>query len=487
MIIHESFQTFINEEETPEQKPEKINTLYQVVFKPDFKLQATEGPTKGEWKESSPTWFLGTQKQATIVKALAPVQSVKGFGEFKDTDTANSFLKTQSEKKEGISGSVSELSKIIATMKEMVRKTDKKTSDEREKEKSTKEKMMYNGIGNAYEGKLTESKVAEYLMDLLEKLYKIPGNKNIMKQIMDMTGINNVKKIEDIIKRSPDAYTAFNNIMTSESIVNGLNEISGDWTGGTLRAPAGFVYQNTMNNNTMPVTNEKLKLLTKKQWDKLSFDERVNKAAMAVDDPDKAEKFAEMEWNELPDWVTSSMYEYKIWESNDVINRDAAIKAARKFGIEIGQKYRAFTKEYGHVDVIVKDIYYWKPTGKLWVDTNQIINKIELPSDEEGQIIFTDEESFKKFKEIKESAETSDIIEESSIKITNRHTDPATIGHVDTELITKLIEQIGSITSYEKTWKAAIKDKKIHEKIIELIAKTIENKPGFSISSLNIG
>jgi hypothetical protein len=412
MIIHESFQSFLNEEEKKEtaepkkggdsKEQEGLKTLYQVVFKPDFKIQSTEGPTKGDWKEQSPAWFLGKKKQAVIVKSLAPVESIKNFGEYKDDDAANDYLKAQSEKGKGISGSVSELSKIIATMKQMVRKTEKQTPEEREKEKSAKEKMMYNGIGNAYEGKLTESKVAEYLMDLLDKWYKHPGNKNIMKQIMDMTGIDNVKKMEDILKRNLDAYTAFNSIMTSESIVNHLNEISGDWVGGTLRAPAGFVYQNTMNSNPMPPANEKMKMLDKKKWEKLNYEQRLDFTSMACKDPDDAETFADMEWDDLPDWVTANMWECRIWESSDIVNRDAAIRAARKFGIEIGQKYGAYTKEYGPVDVIVKDIYYWKPTGKLWVDTNQIINKKELPYDQEGQIIFTDEKDFKKFKEIKE-------------------------------------------------------------------------------------
>jgi len=59
------------------------------------------------------------------------------------------------------------------------------------------------------------------------------------------------------------------------------------------------------------VNEKKLKLLTKKKWDKMKPEERVDYTGQAVDDFDDAEKFATYDWDKLPDWVTSSMYESK--------------------------------------------------------------------------------------------------------------------------------------------------------------------------------
>ena len=48
------------------------------------------------------------------------------------------------------------------------------------------------------------------------------------------------------------------------------------------------------------VNEKKLKLLTKKKWDKMKPEERVDYTGQAVDDFDDAEKFATYDWDKLP-------------------------------------------------------------------------------------------------------------------------------------------------------------------------------------------
>lgn len=404
MMIHESFQSFLNEEE---KKQSEALVLFKVTFKEDFKIQATEGPNKGEWKSLSSKWVLITNRQAVALKQQPAIDSIKAAHEFKDKDSANAWLKQKGEKEGSeIKGSVTELEDVFKIMKTMVKKSEKKTAEERakEKEKTEKEKEKKDEH-NTYlgmPGALAESKVSDYIMELLEKWYQNPRNKNVLKKLMDATGIDNSKKLEDVLKRNTDAYTAFNSLMQVESFATNLYEISGDWLGGTLRFAGGFTFNQSGNDNTMPKTYETKKSLGRGKWDKMSHEQRLSAINKVTKDEAEANEFAKTDWDKLPGWLTDNLWECKIWESSDIINRDAAIKDAEKLGIVIGQKYHAVTKEYGRVDVVVKDIYYWRPTGKLWVNTNQLINKKEVPATEEGQIIFTDMKDLEKFKEIKE-------------------------------------------------------------------------------------
>lgn len=404
MIIHESFKSFLNEED---KKQSEALVLFNVTFKEDFKIQATEGPNKGEWKAESPKWILATNRQAVALKQQPAIESIKAVHEFKDKDSANAWLKQKGEKEGSeIKGSVTELDDLVKVTKSMVKKTEKKTAEEREKEKEKaekeKEKKDEHNTYLGLPGALAESKVSDYIMELLEKWYENPKNKNIIKKLMDATGIDDHKELEEILKRNTDAYTAFNSLMQVESFATKLYEISGDWLGGTLRFAGGFTFNKSGNDNTMPKTYETKKALDRGKWDKMSYEQRLNSINKVTKDKVEADKFSKTEWDELPGWLTDNLWECKIWESSDIINRDVAIKDAGKLGIEIGKKYHASTKEYGRVDVVVKDIYYWRPTGKLWVDTNQLINKKEVPATQEGQIIFTDMKDLEKFKEIKE-------------------------------------------------------------------------------------
>lgn len=211
MIIHESFQSFINEEEKASKEPLK---LFQVEFKEEWKIQATKGNNKGTFSSHGPMWLLLTIKQAVVLNKQPQIAKLKDYGEFKDKDAANEWLKKQSQsEKSDISGSVGELKAAVELMKSMVIKKDKKGAEEREKEK--KNEGNYLGIPG-----LDESKVAEYIMDLLEKWYKNKNNKNILKQIMDIRGIDDKKKLLDVLNRNVDAYTAFNSLMQMESVKN---------------------------------------------------------------------------------------------------------------------------------------------------------------------------------------------------------------------------------------------------------------------------
>jgi hypothetical protein len=217
MIIHESFQSFINEEEKASKEPLK---LFQVEFKEEWKIQATKGNNKGTFSSQGPMRLLLTTKQAEVLNRQPQIAKLKNYGEFKDKDTANEWLKIQSQRETSdISGSVGELKAAVELMKSMVLKKDKKDAEERDKEKKDrKNEGNYLGIPG-----LDESKVAEYIMDLLEKWYKNKNNKNILKQIMDIRGIDDEKKLLDVLNRNVDAYTAFNSLMQMESVKNDVN------------------------------------------------------------------------------------------------------------------------------------------------------------------------------------------------------------------------------------------------------------------------
>jgi hypothetical protein len=48
-------------------------------------------------------------------------------------------------------------------------------------------------------------------------------------------------------------------------------------------------------------------LITKKDWDKASEDQREKWLSGALDDPDDVDKYIDADWNDLPDVATSNM------------------------------------------------------------------------------------------------------------------------------------------------------------------------------------
>lgn len=51
------------------------------------------------------------------------------------------------------------------------------------------------------------------------------------------------------------------------------------------------------------------KAMTAKKWATLDFDGRLDSLMYAIKDPDECETWIETEWADLPDWLTSNMYE----------------------------------------------------------------------------------------------------------------------------------------------------------------------------------
>jgi hypothetical protein len=54
--------------------------------------------------------------------------------------------------------------------------------------------------------------------------------------------------------------------------------------------------------------NEKTQM-TAKTWSSLDFDARLDSLLGAIKDPDDAQNWVEMEWIDLPNWLTSNLYE----------------------------------------------------------------------------------------------------------------------------------------------------------------------------------
>jgi hypothetical protein len=54
--------------------------------------------------------------------------------------------------------------------------------------------------------------------------------------------------------------------------------------------------------------NEKTQM-TAKTWSSLDFDARLDSLLGAIKDPDDAQNWVEMEWIDLPSWLTSNLYE----------------------------------------------------------------------------------------------------------------------------------------------------------------------------------
>lgn len=54
--------------------------------------------------------------------------------------------------------------------------------------------------------------------------------------------------------------------------------------------------------------NEKTQM-TSKTWSSLDFDARLDSLLGAIKDPDDAQNWVEMEWIDLPSWLTSNLYE----------------------------------------------------------------------------------------------------------------------------------------------------------------------------------
>ena len=67
--------------------------------------------------------------------------------------------------------------------------------------------------GDIKESRVDESKIADAIMDLLEKWYKSPGNNNVLRNIMQLTGITDKKHAKAILDMNGDAYSAFNAFM----------------------------------------------------------------------------------------------------------------------------------------------------------------------------------------------------------------------------------------------------------------------------------
>ena len=49
--------------------------------------------------------------------------------------------------------------------------------------------------------------------------------------------------------------------------------------------------------------------MTAKTWSSLDFDARLDSLLGAIKDPDDAQNWVEMEWIDLPSWLTSNLYE----------------------------------------------------------------------------------------------------------------------------------------------------------------------------------
>lgn len=69
--------------------------------------------------------------------------------------------------------------------------------------------------------------------------------------------------------------------------------------------------------NESKLIESNLKPVTKKTWDKADHDQRVDYVAQAIDDMDKAEEYAEMNYDQLPDEITTNMYESRIVEKEE--------------------------------------------------------------------------------------------------------------------------------------------------------------------------
>ena len=55
--------------------------------------------------------------------------------------------------------------------------------------------------------------------------------------------------------------------------------------------------------------NEKMKPITKKHWDKADDDQREEWLLQVIKDPDDADQYIEMDWEDIPPDMTRSMYE----------------------------------------------------------------------------------------------------------------------------------------------------------------------------------
>ena len=57
------------------------------------------------------------------------------------------------------------------------------------------------------------------------------------------------------------------------------------------------------------ITEKRLKPITKNHWKKASDDQKEEWLLQAFSDPDDAEEFIEVDWEDLPDVATQNMYE----------------------------------------------------------------------------------------------------------------------------------------------------------------------------------
>lgn len=125
---------------------------------------------------------------------------------------------------------------------------------------------------------IDESKVAEYLMDLINKAKENPENVRFFIDLTDFLGLNpknpqNIFKVKNVVTQ----FSKEEDIMTK-------------------------LMQLKENAN-------KMKLMTKDTWDSLNHEEREDALLQAIKDPDDIVKYIKMKYNELPDEVTAAMYE----------------------------------------------------------------------------------------------------------------------------------------------------------------------------------
>jgi hypothetical protein len=181
--IYESYIEFCNEAK------DKRTVLYKFTFSDKWVNKDDKSP--------SPVWVLANDKEWNVIKKNAAIEMSGEYGYKNSEEDALKTMKYEKEKKDDSSagGSLTPINKVVEIIKGL--------------HKVSKVKEDINNFTN-------ESKAAEAIMDLLEKWYKKPGNKNILKTIMGLTGIDDKKILENLLKRNVDAASAFNSIMALE-------------------------------------------------------------------------------------------------------------------------------------------------------------------------------------------------------------------------------------------------------------------------------
>jgi hypothetical protein len=181
--IFESFTDFCNE--AKDNRP----VLYKFKFKETF--------VNDDNKSHGPIWVLARDSEWSKIKKQACIEMSGGYGYRKNEEDAENKMKYEKEHNDDTTaGKLTPINKVGEIIKSL--------------HKISKVKEYVNVETN---NPLNESKIATAIMDYIENYQKNPNDKDNLEKLIQLSGVNDQKQLEDIFKQNKDAEDMFDAIM----------------------------------------------------------------------------------------------------------------------------------------------------------------------------------------------------------------------------------------------------------------------------------